>query len=792
MKLKLLQVYIKKLLCAFVIWCLTTPVFAEPTPEPTPERTPEQTQELSTPGINRMIDAKKYSPGDIGETLINKLNCVACHAHADTTRFKRKQAPDLSGLGLRMNHAGITEYIQNPASTSPGTIMPDVLPADSKQQAELLTQWLFSIDGDLKTYPEDGHAEKGKELYHTIGCAMCHQPIEQEASNALKRYQKPLNLKHIRQKYTWNGLVDLLLHAEQRHPSGGMPNMKLSKEEAIHLAAFMIGTPNRVVTETTPLSKTDTERAKQLFGQNCNQCHVNPAQPKQSLPRPHAKPLQKLNAQAASSCISEKNNPGRKHPYYPLSEEQRKHIQTALARLKADQGELPVKDRLSRRIAELNCTACHQRENLGAPDENKLHFFESSAEDMGDEGRIPPTLSDVGYKLKQSAIKDVLEGKGDIRPYMKTRMPLFSKQHTEGLDSLFHQVDIPADRQPVEVIGRNMYGRQLVGVKGMGCIVCHQFAGKRSLGIQALDITLSPKRLRPEWFREYLINPQKFRPGTRMPSFWPDGKRSQFKHVLGGHAIKQIDAIYVYLMEANQTRLPDGLEKKGIYEQKPGDKPIILRLFMKDVGPHALAVGFPHKVNAAFNTNTNSLVKIWKGRFIDAESAWDNRFQPPTQPLGDDVVTLNTTPLFSTLESQNTAWPNSQTQENHYRAQGYEINKDGTPVISYTYKNIGVKDQLRGEDGVLNRTIQLTATQPKLYARIITGKTIKQLKLNTYLINDKLTITLSANHPTTNPTNPTNQPHPLNPIVRQSNKLQELLIPLQNIKEPQFNIRYEW
>jgi hypothetical protein len=41
----------------------------------------------------------------------------------------------------------------------------------------------------------------------------------------------------------------------------------------------------------------------------------------------------------------------------------------------------------------------------------------------------------------------------------------------------------------------NKYGRKLVGVGGLTCIACHQFAGNKSLGIPALDLASTGGRL---------------------------------------------------------------------------------------------------------------------------------------------------------------------------------------------------------------------------------------------------------------------------------------------------------
>ena len=202
-----------------------------------------------------------------------------------------------------------------------------------------------------------------------------------------------------------------------------------------------------------------------------------------------------------------------------------------------------------------------------------------------------------------------------MRPYLATRMPDFGEAHAKQLTQLLTAADARADVKPTprhgseNKVGRNKYGRDLMGVKGLNCITCHQLAGHKSLGIQALDLASSPARLRPEWFRDYLINPAAFRPGTRMPSFWPEGKA--ISPILGRNTERQIDSLWVYLNELEQTRLPEGLEKKGGFELKPDKRPIVFRTFMEAAGTHAIAIGFPVGIHSAFDSEAVGWTTLW-------------------------------------------------------------------------------------------------------------------------------------------------------------------------------------
>ena len=61
-------------------------------------------------------------------------------------------------------------------------------------------------------------------------------------------------------------------------------------------------------------------------------------------------------------------------------------------------------------------------------------------------------------------------------------------------------------------------GRFLAGDKALACIKCHFFGNRKATGIQSLDLLTMTRRLRKDWFVRYMLDPQAYRPGTRMPA----------------------------------------------------------------------------------------------------------------------------------------------------------------------------------------------------------------------------------------------------------------------------------
>ena len=63
----------------------------------------------------------------------------------------------------------------------------------------------------------------------------------------------------------------------------------------------------------------------------------------------------------------------------------------------------------------------------------------------------------------------------------------------------------------------------------------------------APNLQLAQGRLRPEWVLDWLKDPQKIFPGTRMPGFFLDYPKSPYKDPYDGDAKAQIEAIRDHL-----------------------------------------------------------------------------------------------------------------------------------------------------------------------------------------------------------------------------------------------------
>jgi hypothetical protein len=170
----------------------------------------------------------------------------------------------------------------------------------------------------------------------------------------------------------------------------------------------------------------------------------------------------------------------------------------------------------------------------------------------------------------------------------------------------------------------------------MNCITCHRWNDRPSLGIQAIDLHDTGKRLQNAWLRDYLRNPAAYRPNTLMPALWPAEKSAI--PLLNGSSTAQITAVLAFLQKPEGE--PPGLPTtdSSAFEIVPKDRPVIQRTFLEGVGPHAILVGFPAGFHLAFDGLSGTPALLWKGRFFDAYSTWFSRQAPFESPLSKEVA----------------------------------------------------------------------------------------------------------------------------------------------------------
>ncbi len=207
-----------------------------------------------------------------------------------------------------------------------------------------------------------------------------------------------------------------------------------------------------------------------------------------------------------------------------------------------------------------------------------------------------------------------------------------------------------------------------MGAKGLACIACHGLKDRKSLGPPVIRLTHTVERLQPEYFKELLLNPQATQTGTMMPPMFIGRKKAD----------QEIESIWTYLKEIEGQPLPEGLISTEDFELKPekAGRPMVFRSFITGAGSHAIGVGFPQGIHAAFDAAQARWAMVWKGRFLDALNNWQSREMLPIKPLGTAVKMLP--------------------EEGGVREfTGYKLDKQGVPTFLYQIDGKPAEDTLR-------------------------------------------------------------------------------------------------
>ncbi|MFT6862773.1 MAG: mono/diheme cytochrome c family protein [Akkermansiaceae bacterium] len=655
-----------------------------------------------------------------GGVLADELGCAACHE--GMAQMGQKAAPDLSEVGSRISGDYLKRYLADPHGTHPGTTMPDVLaglPDDEKKKvSESISHYLRSLtSADEKAKAVEGSPKRGQEIYHEVGCIACHSPRDSDGKEV--NAKGVASLAHLGSKYQHGELAEFLGNPLKVRASGRMPNLNLSSSEAASLEAYLGGEVKAVsvmpTADQVKLGKANFETF------NCVACHTMDGMTAKAGPALAEMDLNK-------GCLTGKGVD------YELDESQKKEIQAAFKKAV----KLSDDDRVKVKMTQLNCIACHKRDDFGGVADELDAFFHSTEEALGDAARIPPPLTKIGGKLKPEWMNKVLYDGLLVRPYMTTRMPQYGRKALAGLPELLVKLDQlpvvelpPPGREDRPMVSNG--GHLLLGTDGLSCITCHNYNGKEGPGMKGLDLITTYQRLQPGWFYEFMKNPAKHRPGIIMPNYWPGGKAVQ-TDILGGDTHEQLRALWYQFSLGRSARDPKGLRSEP-NKLVVTDKVRVYRGRSRIAGYRGIAVGYPGGMNYAFNAQNGALSGIWTGEYVTAnwrsQGAGDFDPIPRAIELAQDVG-------FMPLKGEDQKWPLSPitTKENPvisdplypgnfgYAFKGYSFDQSGNPTFSYLSGEVMIEDRsvAKGEK-VLCRSFALTSPKKGvLYFRALTGK----------------------------------------------------------------------
>ena len=747
-----------------------------------------------------------------GEVLYHSLGCVACHDQ----RKEENQPPLATSIIIgtpsrKYTIPGLTQFLADPLAIRPGGRMPHVvndateardiaaylckdldissglqfaayegswekLPDFQKLRpvevgeaggfdvgvTKLKDHFALRFDGHIQI-PVDGnylfllHSDDGSKLYIDGKVVVDNDGIH-AGQQKRKQQQMKAGLHTV--------AVEFFEQAGGEELKVEFQGPNLPQQDLATLISAPPPKGDKPPEEAFTVDPTKATKGREYFASlGCASCHELKQGSQRIASSLSAPPLTAVKA--SGGCLA---SGSRKTPVYGLSDRQRQSLTTAIAAVKSPQP-LTDAEAMTQNLIRFNCCACHQRGEIGGVEDARNPHFQSDMPEMGDEGRLPPSLTGVGAKLQTEWLKTVLEQGSKERPYMFTRMPRFGATNVTSFVAALDKLD-SATARPLPRIDLDdndkrtkAIGRRLVGGQAFGCIKCHTFAGHKSSGIQAMSLTTMTRRLRPEWFHHYMQSPLAYRPGTRMPTPFPNGETT-LPSILDGSVDKQTRAMWAYLADGDQAILPIGLVT-GKMELIAFDEAIIYRNFIEGAGPRAIGVGYPEKLNLAWDASSLRPAMLWHGAFIDAAKHWNDRgagFQPP---LGDNILRLPEGVPLAVLADAKAAWPDAPAKEQGFQFRGYRLEEQQRPRFLYSFRDLKVEDfyaPVGDEDVyVMRRTISLQGTpRGNLYFRAAAGD-IAEDGDGSFKIDNRWTLRIKSAG---------------KPLVRENGSRKELLVPL--------------
>ena len=508
-----------------------------------------------------------------GRQLYTDLSCAKCHtlpaidrpAELDSEQSAEEMVwelqrtnPELANVGSRCNAEWIYGWILAPVIHRDQATMPQLLNAalpEDRATAADITAYLVEIatkDGATTTIPGASQEDinRGERLYEDLGCISCHTfapPEEHDES------QQRISLYLADFKFRPGALAEFLRRPQQHYAWSRMPDFRLSDDEVRALAALIRreakGTVEQLLPGAAPNWATaDAERGRHRFVElGCGQCHTTSDAP--TLPPREVSPFGKTTV---GGCLAADDSTLLRVPKYKLTTSDREALRSFVGTTGRSLFRRCSTELAERTIRRLDCLACHDRGHVLARWPELI--LEEGVQGLPPE-RLPP-LTGVGEKLYSTSIEQLLLGlqPQPTRPWMKGRMPAFpqlAEPLARGLAAI-HGLPPSSGPSRAPLTPEAKLGERLtLADGGLNCRQCHAL-GSQVIPMEnpahGVGLALIRQRLRPAFYRRWMIDPLRIDPTTKMPRFSVDGRTTQVSQILDGDAQAQFDAIWQYLM----------------------------------------------------------------------------------------------------------------------------------------------------------------------------------------------------------------------------------------------------
>jgi mono/diheme cytochrome c family protein len=536
--------------------------------------------------------------------IVLESGCFACHeikGFADVPKI----GPPLNTLPAKVKTDWLFRWVRNPKEYNPHTRMPNFRLTD--EEAEAITAYLLKIGRETpfqflraRGSYGGGNPARGKQIFETVGCAACHVVGEKTAVRQKRgtSYDIAPELTRIGSKVNPDWLYDWVKNPRHYNPEARMPSLRLSDDEARHIVAYLTTLTDTRKLPPASLSIDDpakVQRGDKLIREyGCAGCHAikgmeNEGKVSVDLSDFGRKRYEQMDfgdtrelphdaaedyVENPDGTISVKHTWAgwvygklknarlyqterivQKMPVFSFSDEEIRLVRMFLASLRKDVPLAAYQKQYDRRLQEIeagrrlavryNCLQCHTLEERGG---YYLANFEEPA--LGP----PPLPESQGAKVQEQWLHGFLKNPSTIRPWLQVRMPTF--QFTDNEIAVIQKYFLGLSNQEFKLrdyAETPIEARYLVPGKKLfetyQCLSCH-YTGRipegKSFADLAPNLALASSRLKPEWIIDWLRDPSKLQPGTRMPTYFYEGQAPD-NTVFNGNAEEQIKALTTYV-----------------------------------------------------------------------------------------------------------------------------------------------------------------------------------------------------------------------------------------------------
>jgi mono/diheme cytochrome c family protein len=452
-----------------------------------------------------------------GEAIVKSVGCLGCHVVDDASRAaagpRRTFGQPLVNIGNKTSYEWLYDWVRDPKHYNAATFMPDLRLTD-REVSDVAT-YLVTLRGPSGTAaPVTPDAQAVDAVLLDYLTAVMPQD---EARATLQKMDADTKQMELGQR------AILRYGCFSCHDIAGFENaqpigIELSEEGSKLMARLDFGF-------------VDIPHTK------INWFHKKVTDPRAFDEGRVLRPLDKLRM-----------------PDYGVSPEEAEQLVTAILSFQRDiQPAQALPARSARRdalvegralVRRRNCVACHNIEGDGG-DYVSL---------VADPSLAPPMLTPEGAKVQTDWLYAFLRSPITIRPWLEVRMPTFGLDDPQLNDVIGYFGAISDTIGPFRshdaVLASNLAapGRALFDV--LRCQQCHVLGTiprDQPTSNLAPDLRMAAERLQPDWILDWLRNPARIQPGTRMPAFWPDYPKSSFPQ-FDGSADTQIRAIRDHLL----------------------------------------------------------------------------------------------------------------------------------------------------------------------------------------------------------------------------------------------------